>query len=163
MLASQVFTTDGKRYVKGSPTTKCSFAYLAQPNISATGDWLQIKARFTGRSALGVLGKCIGLGDSFDVTIYAKPYYKNGMVALKEVSVESVGGDSIYKRRVRQAMAETLPRDFAYPLAVEAKKLLEAPRPGAGFIQLLDDFAATNIRISKEAVVLTLDFKLAVK
>ncbi len=163
MLAVQLFTTEGKRYVKGSPTTKCSFAYLAKPAISGAGEWLKIQANFSGRSALGVMGKCLGLGDSFALTIFAKPYYKNGSIALKDVSVESTGGDSIYKRRVRQALALSLPKDFAYPLAVEAKKLLEDPRPGADYKQDVSDFNVSSIRISDKAVVLTLDFRLAVK
>jgi hypothetical protein len=67
VLAQEVFTAEGRRYVQGIPAAKCSFAYLAHPEPRGEDGRLTLKARFTGRSALDLFGRCIGLGDSFDV------------------------------------------------------------------------------------------------
>lgn len=74
--------------MRGNPAAKCSFAYLEHPELRGDNGGLSLKARFTGRSALDVFGRCLGLGDSFDVYITAVPYYHNQSVGLKDLQVE---------------------------------------------------------------------------
>src|SRR5579863_10112338 len=52
ILADQLFTQEGRHYVRGSRTTKCQFAYLETPHIDSDAGRLRIAARFSGRSAL---------------------------------------------------------------------------------------------------------------
>lgn len=163
MLANQLFTQEGRRYVKGTRNDKCSFAYLANPRISGSGGKLAVHARFTGRSAIDLLGQCIGLGDDFELTIFAAPYWKDGKLAIKDVSVDSHGRDGIYIRRVRAALASTLERDFRYPLEGEAKKILEEPRVDGWFRQELSGFQIPQVEVTGEAVVFSLEFRLKVK
>lgn len=163
LLARQLFTQEGRRYVRGSKQTKCSFAYLANPRVNGANGKLAVHARFTGRSALDVFGRCIGLGDDFELTIWASPYYKDGKMALREVSVDSHGRDGVYIRRVRSALASTLQRDFVYPIEVEARQLLEERRQGASFRQELSGFQIPQVEITTESVVFVLDFRLIIK
>ena len=158
ILAQEVFTQDGRRYVKGSPAAKCSFAYLEHPEIRGDNGRLSLKAHFSGRSALDVFGRCIGLGDSFDVNVTAVPYYRNRAIALKDVKVES-RSQGYYVRRVCAALAESLRKKFEYHIADDAKRLLEQSRPDTQ----LQDFTVSNIQVTPEALVITVDFRLAVK
>lgn len=162
-LAEQMFSQDGRRYVKGSKAERCSFAYLSKPSLGGWNGKLTIKARFTGRSAVDVLGRCIGLGDDFAVTVLATPHYQSGKLRLKDVSVVTEGKDSLYIRNVRQRLGSTLEREFFYALDADAKRLLEETRPGAPYKQEVRDFGISQIGVTNEAVVLTLDFRLAVK
>ena len=73
ILAQQVFTQEGRKYVRGDKDQRCNFAYLEHPEISGNNGHLWIRARFTGRSARNFLGRCVGLGDSFDLQIFASP------------------------------------------------------------------------------------------
>ncbi len=91
MLTEQVFSQEGRRYVHGSKTNKCNFAYLEKPEVRGEAGRLLMKARFTGRSALNVVGQCVGLGDAFDVVITAMPVYRKGAIGLQEVKVASGG------------------------------------------------------------------------
>src|SRR5208283_1804207 len=68
IVAEQLFTQEGRRYVRGTAATKCQFAYLETPHVSAENGRLKVTARFSGRTALDVFGHCVGLGDSFDLT-----------------------------------------------------------------------------------------------
>jgi len=52
-----------------------------------------------------VFGKCIGLGDSFEASITALPYYQDGVLRLKDVRVVGKGRDGFYIRRVCLALA----------------------------------------------------------
>ena len=52
MLAEQVFTQEGRRYVRGTKAAKCNYAYLEKPQMRGENGLLRIKANFSGRSAL---------------------------------------------------------------------------------------------------------------
>jgi hypothetical protein len=163
VLSQQVFTQDGRRYLRGTPAAKCSFAYLENPQIGGDNGVLNIHARFTGRSALDVFGKCIGLGDSFDVLITASPYSQDGVLRLKDVRVEGKGKDGFYIRRVCSSLGQSLRNQFAYRVADDAKAMLERTPDGTVYSQQLRRFAIPSIRVGPEAVVLTVDFALDVR
>jgi hypothetical protein len=168
ILAQEVFTQDGRRYVHGNPAAKCSFAYLEHPELRGENGKLSLKARFTGRSALDVFGKCIGLGDSFDVYITAAPYYHNQSIGLKDVRVESRGprGEprtGYYVRRVCAALGDSLRKQFEYRVGDQARRILEQTAPEAAYRQELLDFSVPRIQVMPDALIVTVEFRLAVK
>jgi hypothetical protein len=161
ILAQQMFTQDGRKYVRGTPAAKCNFAYLEHPDLRGEdGGRLHVKARFSGRSALDMLGKCVGVGDSFDLEITAVPYFHDGAIRFKDVLVES-RKDGFYIRRVRAALTHTLRSQFAYKVAEDARKILEEKR--GDYSPELKDFRVSSVRVTGEALVLSLEFTLAVK
>jgi hypothetical protein len=161
MLSDQAFTQDGRRYVKGSRDSKCSYAYLEHPQVDAAGDGrLRIRARFSGRSALDVFGHCLGFGDDFDVVITASPYFKDGSVRLGGVQVQPAS-TGMYARRVSKALTESLPEEFVYPASAEARRAIETATV-PGYRRELRRFEVTRIVITPDALVLTVDFELAI-
>ncbi len=162
-IADQMFAQDGRKYVKGSKAARCSYAYLSKPKLGGFNGKLSIQARFTGRSALDVFGQCIGLGDDFALTVLATPHYRSGKLLLKDVSIVTEGRDSMYIRGVRQKLGDSLEREFFYQLDADARRLLEETKPGSPYTLQLSDFGISQIGVTDQAVVLTLDFKLAVK
>ncbi len=162
ILAQEVFTQDGKRYVRGSAAAKCSFAYLEHPELHGENGMLILKAHFTGRSALDVFGRCIGLGDSFDVYVTALPYYRNQSIGLKDVKVEA-HATGYYVRKVCAALGDSLRKQFEYRVGDQAKKLLEQTAPQAVYRQEMLDFNVLRIQVMPDALVVTVDFRLAVK
>jgi hypothetical protein len=167
LIAEQLFTQDGRRYVRGDAKTRCQFAYLETPHISSGngvsgGGPLKISAKFSGRSALGVFGKCVGMGDSFDLTIVAVPVVRKGAIGMDNVQVSTVK-DSYYIRRVREGVRQSFAKDFKLDVRDQARKLLEQPRPNATVQQELSDFDLNAVRVTGDALVLEIEFKLVVK
>ena len=162
ILAGQLFTQEGRHYVRGNRTTKCQFAYLETPHIDSDAGRLRIAARFSGRSALDLFGGCVGLGDSFDLTITATPTPRNNTIALNEVRV-TAAKDSYYIRRVQAAMTQSIARDFKIELRDQARRLLEQTHEGAPYQQELAAFTLNEIKITPESLILVLDFRLVVK
>lgn len=163
ILADQIFTQDGRLYMRGDAKNPCNFAYLEKPVVSADKNRLIIRARFSGRSAQNWFGRCIGLGDSFDVVIGAVPQYRDGALALTDVRVDSPGREGIYIRVVRARMADSLARQFKYNVAADAKRILEEARPGSPLRQELRRFEVREIRVLPDSIVIVLDFLLAVR
>jgi len=163
MLSEQVFTDDGRKYVKANRAAKCTYAYLENPEIGEEKGRLKIRARFSGRSARDLFGRCIGLGDSFIVSITAVPYYDSGFLRLKEVKVGSEDKDGIYIRRVRSALTENLSHAFSYSIVADAKRILEEKRDKSEYQQDLVSFQVSQIRVTPQSMVLTMDFVLDVR
>lgn len=163
MLAQQVFTQEGRRYVRNDAAHKCDFAYLEKPRMGSAGTRLKIQARFTGRSALNVFGKCVGLGDAFDVTIVATPEFRDGHIALGAVAVTSDQKTGYYARRVCAALGGSLGRDFRYPIAAEFQKAMEDPTLLPLYPRELRNFRVPAIRVTGDALLLVVDFDLNVK
>src|SRR5580658_7027108 len=124
IVAGQLFTQDGRHYVRGSRTTRCQFAYLETPHIDSDQGRLRVRARFSGSSKVGVMGRCVGLGDSFDLTITATPAPHNGAIVLHDVNV-TTPRDSYYIRRVRAALSQSISKDFKIEVRDQARRLLE--------------------------------------
>jgi hypothetical protein len=163
MLAEEVFTQDGRKYVHGTQADKCNFAYLEKPRMEEQGGRLRIRARFTGRSALDMFGKCVGLGDAFNIVIVATPQYHDGSIVLTSVTASSDGKTGYYIRRVCTAMSASLGKDFRYPLSSEFQKALENPEILPTYPRMLKDFKVLEIRVAPDSLVLSVDFQLTVK
>ena len=163
MLGEQVFTQEGRRYVHGAKSNKCNFAYLEKPQVRGDAGRLRILAHFTGRAALNLIGQCVGMGDAFDVVITAAPVYKSGAVGLQEVKVASAGKASYYIRKVCTAMESSLAHDFKYPLERDAQALLESPGLQPQYKREVRKFNVPEIRVSDDALVLTVDFEMTIK
>jgi hypothetical protein len=163
MIADAVFTQDGRRYVHNDKSNKCNFAYLEKPQIQGVNGRLRIHAKFTGRSALNVIGQCVGLGDAFVVVVLATPQYRNGNIVLTNVTAASEGKTGIYIRKVCSILGASLERDFKYPLSAEAKRILEDTSGQPGYKRELRDFQVPAIRVTDDALVIQADFALVVK
>jgi hypothetical protein len=162
IIAEQVFTQDGRKYVRGTPATRCQFAYLEKPRIGAENGLLRVSARFSGRTAFDLLGGCIGLGDSFDLTIVAVPVVKNGALGFKDVKVTATK-DSYYIRRVRAALIQSFARDVKIEVKDQARKILEQTREGAAYKAEMASFNLTGVQVTGDSLVLVIDFRLIVR
>ncbi len=163
VLAQQVFTAEGRKYVQGSKDDRCNFAYLENPRIAGYNGQLNVRASFSGRSARNLFGTCVGLGDAFELQIFATPYYHDNVIGFKDVRVESINKDGVYIRLVRSKLAWSLQNDFHYKVLDDARQILEAKRDPLPITQELRGFQVRAIRVTHEALVLDLDFQLAVK
>ena len=91
------------------------------------------------------------------------PFYEKGKVSFKNVSVQT-SRDSFYIRKVREALMRSLSKQFEYNILNDAKKLLEGPaEPNASYKREMIKFDVSQIVATDDALVLTVDFTLAVK
>ena len=75
---------------------------------------------------MDLFSRCVGMGDSFTVTITAVPVPRKGAIAFQDTQV-STPKDSYYIRRVRSAMMRTFDQDFKIEIRDQARRLLEQP------------------------------------
>jgi hypothetical protein len=161
MLSEQMFTAEGRKYVRGDRNARCNFAYLEQPYVLGLNGKLEIHARFTGRTALDVFGRCLGVSDAFDIIITAVPEYRDNAIAFRQVSATAPKG-GFYARSVCSTLAPSLQREFRYPLAAEAKRALEDTGSQPAYKRELRRFNVTDVHVTADALVLHVDFDLRI-
>ena len=162
LIAQQMVTGDGRKYVHGSAASRCQYAYLETPHIGAENGRLRIMAKFSGRSAVGLLGLCVGMGDSFDFILMATPVARNGAVGLDHVDV-TTERNSYYIRTVRRALAQSFQKDFKIDVREQARKLLEQGPENTPVKSELKDFELSGVSLTPDSVLLEVEFRLVVK
>lgn len=163
LISQQMFTTEGRRYVRGDKAAKCNYAYLDKPKLATGGaSRLELRVHFTGKSAVGMMGRCVGMGDSFDLSITGVPAARDGSIAFEQITV-ATPRDSFYIRRVRTALVQTLNKDFKIDVRDQARALLETPGSSGTYQQELKDLRITSVRATQDSLVLEVDFRLIVK
>lgn len=161
-LSQQLFTQDGRRYVKGSPTTKCSFAYLAAPKFSSRQGKLVIRAQFSGRSSLDVFGRCVGFGDSFDVEIVSSVETKDGALRLVRPEVFSLSKESFYSRQVIKALQASVGDTVKYPIREEIRKILEAGSSNSSYQVKIQRLEVKQILVLENTLLVDVDTRLLI-
>lgn len=162
-LAQQFFSQDGKRYVKGTPTTRCNFAYLAEPHFSSRDGQLLIQAKFTGKSSMDILGKCIGFGDSFDFEILSDLSTKDGTLLLAKPTVKILSRDTYYSRQVLKALQTSLGDAIRYPIRDEMRKLLAAGSVASPYKVTIPKLEIRSIQILPDALLVDVDTRFLVE
>ena len=109
-----------------------------------------------------MFGRRLGFGDSFPVVITAIPYYQEGALRLRDVSVRTSVRETFYVRRARAALADGLSRKFSYPLQGDAKRLLVRHSESPAYRRQLESFQLAAIRVTNDAVLLVLGFRIRI-
>lgn len=162
-LGQQLFTQDGRRYVKGDPKNKCNFAYLAKPHFGGRDGQLVIRATFTGRSSLDVFGKCVGFGDSFDFEIVSAIETKDGTLLLVNPQVRILSKDSFYSRQVGKALQGSIREVVKYPIREELRKVLMAGSSGGAYKFTIRKLEIRSITIQADSFLIDLDTRFLVE
>jgi hypothetical protein len=97
------------------------------------------------------------------VWAWATPQYREGNIVLQNAVATSENKTGIYIRRVCSILGASLARDFKYPLAAEAKRILEDSSGQPGYKRELHDFQVPAIRVTNDALVIQAEFALIVK
>jgi len=163
ILSQQVFTQDGRKYVKGSEKSKCGFVYIDNPRLGENQGRLNMKMRVTARTGWEIFGACFGPGEAFDLAIDATPFYQGGAIRMTNISVATVDRGSWYSRRIRDAFARNFPKYFEYKVLDDLKNTIEKGQPKGPFTLQLGALQVPRIRVTNDAVILDLDFSLSVR
>lgn len=162
-LAQQQFTQDGRKYVKGNPSSRCNFAYLANPRFSSLDGRLRITALFTGKSSLDVFGKCLGFGDSFDFEVLSELSTQQGTLRLAKPEVKILSRDTFYSRQVLKALQKSIGDAIQYPIRDEIQKLLSAGTANTPYKISIPKVEIRRVQILKDSLLVDVDTRFLVE
>lgn len=162
-LSQQLFSQDGKHYVRGHPASRCNYAFLTSPYFRSRDGKLLITARFSGSSSLDVFGRCVGFADSFDFEVLSVLTIRNGTLVLKDPQVQVLSRQTFYSRQVQRALRASIRDAVEYPIREELRKILlagAAPGPYRISIQSLEVRA---VQVLPESLLVSVDTRLLIE
>ena len=162
-LSQQLFTQDGKHYVRGHPTSRCNYAFLASPRFGSRDGKLAITARFSGSSSLDVFGRCVGFADTFDFEILSALMIKNGSLVLADPQVKVLSRESFYTRQVQRALRVSIRDAVTYPIREELRKLLSAGAAPGPYKVSIQSLEVRRVEVLPNSLLVTVDTRLLVE
>lgn len=158
-LVSQVFVNDGRKFLIGSPQTPCTQAFLDSPAVAPQGERLQIRARFHSRAGVEISGECVGTGDTFEVWMSGVPAYRDGVLFLDQIRVQTP--DKPYGDLARNLLDQTLPRLLRYPLLDEVRRKAAAHSRQGPYQVAVSRLAVSTITLGANHISISFDLTLS--
>lgn len=162
-LSQQLFTQDGKHYVRGHPSNRCNYAYLADPHFGGRDGKLVITARFSGRSSLDLFGRCVGFTDTFDFEVLSALTIKDGSLKLSDPQVTVLSRDSFYSRQVQRALRVSIRDAITYPIREELRKLLLAGAAPGSYKVSIQRIEVQGVQVLPDSLLVVVDTRLVVE
>lgn len=158
MLMDQLFIDRGRYYLlRQSP---CQFAYLESPVVAVAVGRVGIKARLTGRLGTKVDGSCTGSGDSFYVTISAKPYFSGENLGLTDIRVDEVSNE-LYRIMLQQFLVLAVPEALQINLRHGLERMIG--QQGSSVEVLISRLNVTNLIAENNQIRANLSFVLSAR
>ena len=159
-LYDALMVTEGRWFIQGQSPEDCSHVFLQDPRVDAVESRLRITFLFSGRAAAAVGGRCVGAGDSFDISVTGVPTFAEGELLLADPRVDAHG------RKLFQTVAplvEAALRDrLRYPLRNAVDWAVHDLRERTGRHVVLDDLDLSRITVEEPGVRIELDFGIQV-
>ena len=159
-LYDALMVSDGRWFVQGESQEDCSHAFLQDPRVDAVGERLRITFLFSGRAAAPVGGRCVGAGDTFDITVTGVPTFAEGELLLADPKIDAPD------RKLFKALApivQAAVRDrLRYPLRNAMDWAVHDLRERTGHHVVLDEFELSQIEVGEQCVRVELNFGLEV-
>ena len=149
----QMFT-GGRSYLSGDKTDTCDYAYLENPRMFSQDGRLALQARFNGKTGREVLGKCVGVGKSFDIVVTGRPVYSEGILRFSEAKIEFANSvaDAVFGKLL-DGFARDLEEQLKFPLKADVQQLSQTlSRGAAGYSLRVEKFTVTAIDVLPDAI-----------
>jgi hypothetical protein len=156
-----LLTEGGRAYLEGGPDETCRYAFVQEPKVSGVGGRLLVRFLFSGRAGATVAGRCVGVGDTFDIVVSGVPALSEGVVRLDDLKVQAP--DSPYFRLVSGLVEGQLRERLRYPLKENLDAVAAALSATGGLALALDHLEMGPARVDEEAVHLSLDVALTAR
>ncbi len=163
VIWARLLTQGGRYYLEGSSTDDCRYALVQEPKVSAQGNRLAVRFVFSGRAAARVAGRCVGPGDTLEVTASGLPRYEAGEIRLADLRLSAP--ESGYFKLVAPLLQSRLRERLSYPLRAELEQALGAAAVAAGspLRPRLVSLGVGSILVEAQRLRLSVDLSLAVE
>lgn len=157
-LREQFFTDKG-RYWLGNADI-CNQSYLESPQTNISGGRVRIRATFSGRFGAKAGDKCIGQGDTFEMTTSGKPFYRDGRLGLEDIRIDALSNE-FYRLLLQPVISTLMPGVLDVNLKQAAMQAL-AGRTGS-YQADIDNLSVSNIIADADRLQMNLQFLLRVR
>jgi hypothetical protein len=157
-LRLQFFTDQGRYWLSNRDV--CNQASLESPQTQISGGRVQLRVTFSGRFGAKSGDKCLGGGDTFEVTASGRPFYRDGRLGLEDIRIDTLSNE-FYRLLLQPMMATLMPGVLDINLK-EAAMQAVAGRTAPYQVEM-ENLTVTNWTAEADRLTLQLQFVLRVR
>jgi hypothetical protein len=157
-LVSSLLTQSGRLYLEGGPEDTCRYAFVQEPKVSGGAGRLSIRFVFSGRAGASVAGRCVGPGDTLDLTASGVPAYAGGELWLSGLRLEA--RDSSYFRAIAGLLQSQLERRLRVPVRARLEEALTAVSAATAVRLSIGALEIPEIAVDERGLRLTFEERL---
>ncbi len=161
LLTTALLKDGGRLYLEGSPADNCRYAFVQEPKVSGGGGRLAIRFVFSGRAGAQMLGRCVGPGDTLNLTASGVPTYAGGELMLSGLKIEAP--ETAYYRVAAGLIQGQLERSLRLPVRTMIEQSLPLAAAGSGVDLGMSAFEVRSISVDEKGAKLVLDASLAAR
>jgi hypothetical protein len=163
LVEERVFNQDGRKYLFGNPDTRCMRAYLYDPRVSIDAGRLILRSKFNGILGQELNEDCLGLSESFPVTMTGVPYFRGGTMGLEQIQISGLSDIPQFNDYITRFFEEELHRIFSHDLNEEIRNLIAQNRGAIPYDVEVLDLDISRIVAADEILSLWVNFHLVLK
>lgn len=161
LLNSWLLAEGGRLYLDGSPADSCRYAFVQEPKVSGGGGRLSIRFVFSGRAGATVAGRCVGPGDTLDISASGVPYFAAGELRLADLRLQAP--DSAYFKVAAGPLQSQLERRLRVPIRARLEEALALASIAATVRLTLNGFEVPAIAVDEQGLQLTVEERVQVQ
>lgn len=155
LLVSGLLTEGGRLYLEGTPADTCRYAFVQEPKVSGAAGRISIRFVFSGRAGASVAGRCVGPGDTLELTASGVPAYAGGELLLQRLRLDA--RDSAYFKLVAGLLRSQLERRLRLPVRARLEEALALASAATAVRFTLSAFDVPTLAVDQEGLRLTIE------
>lgn len=161
-LNKQLFTADGRYYIKGKPNDAC-FVYAEQPRISFHDDRVWVHIRTHSKLGAGLKGTCLGVSLTADADVSVEPEAQGETIGFRNARIEHLSTSRELNIFLVPFLNGKLPQQMKFNVADLIRTALAQSAPATGYTITLESMKIHSMQVDHNALVLDVDADVSVK
>ncbi len=161
-LAQQLFGgPQGRYYLKGNAKSSCS-VYAEEPEVSFTGDRVQVKLKIHAKLGTAVSGRCLGLSLAPTAEVSVVPEAEGETIGFRDARIERVSESRELNVLLMPFLSHQIPSSMKVNAAEMLRKAVEGSTLTTGYKVTLDRLKIHSMTIEGESIVVDVDGDISV-
>lgn len=160
-LNKQLFTADGRYYLKGKPDAAC-YVYAEAPVVTFHDDrvWVHIKTH--SKLGTAIHGACLGVGLTADADVSVVPDAQGETIGFRDARIEHLSTSRELNIFLVPFLNGKLPQQMKINAADFVRQILAQSAPATGFTLTLDDLKIHSMQVDHNSLDVDFDGDLSV-
>ena len=160
-LHKQLFTADGRYYIKGKPGSAC-YVYAEDPKVTFHDDRVWVHLKTHSKLGTSIRGACLGVSLSAEADVSLAPDAEGETIGFRDVRIEHLNTSKELNIFLVPFLNGKLPQKMQLNAADLLRQALSQSANASGYTITLDDLKIQSMQVDHNLLNVDFDGNLSV-
>lgn len=160
-LHKQLFTADGRYYIKGKPDSAC-YVYAEDPKVTFHDDRVWVHLKTHSKLGTSIRGACLGVSLSAEADVSLAPDAEGETIGFRDVRIEHLNTSKELNIFLVPFLNGKLPQKMQLNAADLLRQALSQSANASGYTITLDDLKIHSMQVDHNLLNVDFDGNLSV-